>query len=148
MSRGCAKIFSLNYDMSYHRHTWNFLKIFSNRMKMPSSIEKTSKTWNCLKRVSYGKDLAILSAFILPVEEKAFVLAHFTRQNTFFFKKKDAQNQRAKLIFWKWVKLLLYNFGLFQQVFENLKLNKLVKEERRSDLEDRIWRLKFWSCIW
>ena len=37
----------------------------------------------------------------------------------------------------------VYNFGLFQQVFENLKLNKLVKEERRSDLEDRIWRLKF-----
>ena len=57
--------------------------------------------------------------------------------------KKNAQNQRAKLIFWKWVKLLLYNFGLFQQVFENLKLNKLVKEERRLDLEDRIWRLKF-----
>ena len=71
----------------------------------------------------------------------------------FFQKKKEnAQNQRAKLIFWKWVKLLLYNFGLFQQVFENLKLNKLVKEERRLDLEDRIWRLKFgktqfWSCI-
>ena len=66
--------------------------------------------------------------------------------------KKNAQNQRAKLIFWKWVKLLLYNFGLFQQVFENLKLNKLVKEEQRLDLEDRIWRLKFgktqfWSCI-
>ena len=57
--------------------------------------------------------------------------------------KKNAQNQRAKRIFWKWVKLLLYNFGLFQQVFENLKLNKLVKEERRLDLEDRIWRLKF-----
>ena len=34
--------------------------------------------------------------------------------------------------------LLLYNFGLFQQVFENLKLNKLVKEERRLDLEDKI----------
>ena len=30
------------------------------------------------------------------------------------------------------------NFGLFQQVFENLKLNKLVKEEWKLDLEDRI----------
>ena len=73
-------------------------------------------------------------------------------ERTFFFSKKNAQNQRAKLIFWKWVKLLLYNFRLFQQVFENLKLNKLVKEERRLDLEARIWRLKFgktqfWSCI-
>ena len=75
-------------------------------------------------------------------------------QIAFFFKKKtkNAQNQRAKLIFSKWVNLLLHNFGLFQQVFENLKLNKLVKEERRLDLEDRIWRLKFgktqfWSCI-
>ena len=69
------------------------------------------------------------------------------------FIKKNAQNQRAKLIFWKWVKLLLYNFGVFPpQFFENLKLNKLVKEERRLDLEDRIWRLKFgkmqfWSYI-
>ena len=32
----------------------------------------------------------------------------------------------------------VYNFGLFQQVFENLNLNKLAKEERRLDLEDRI----------
>ena len=81
--------------------------------------------------------MAVLSAFILPVEEKAFVLAHFTMQNT--FKKENAQNQRAKLIFSKRVKLLLYNFGLFQQVFEKLKLNKLAKEERRLDLEeDRI----------
>ena len=80
----------------------------------------------------------------LPIEEKVFFFAHFTRQNIFLFQKtKNGQNQRAKLIFWKWVKLLLYNFGLFQRVFENLKLNKLVKEERRLDLEDRIWRLKF-----
>ena len=35
-----------------------------------------------------GKDLAVLSALILPIEEKALVLAHFTRQNIFFFKKK------------------------------------------------------------
>ena len=43
----------------------------------------------------------------LPIEEdkkheKAFVLAHFTRQKM-FFKKNKAQNQRAKLIFSKWV---------------------------------------------
>ena len=86
--------------------------------------------------------MAVLSAFILPIEKKAFVLAHFTMQNS-FFQKKNAQNQRANLIFSKLVKLLLYNFGLFQQVFENLKLNKLVKEERRLALEDRIIRLKF-----
>ena len=30
------------------------------------------------------------------------------------------------------------NFGPFQQVFENLKLKKFAKEERRLDLEDRI----------
>ena len=36
-----------------------------------------------------------------------------------------------------------YNFGLFQEVFENLKLNKLAKEERRLDLEDRKRRLEF-----
>ena len=35
-----------------------------------------------------GKDLTVLSAFILPVEEKAFVLTHFSRQNIFFSKKK------------------------------------------------------------
>ena len=54
-------------------------------------------------RIRYvGKDSAFLSAFIFSVEEKAFVLAHFARQNTFFFqKKKNAQNQRAKLLFFK-----------------------------------------------
>ena len=60
-----------------------------------------------LKRTSkqslFRKDLAVLSAFILPIEEKAFVLAHFTKQTFFCFflkkKKNDAQNQRAKLIF-------------------------------------------------
>ena len=65
------------------------------------------------------------------------------QNNLFFQKKKNAQNQRAKLIFSKWAKIPLFNFGLFQQVFENLKLNKLAKEERRLDLEDRIWRLEF-----
>ena len=86
------------------------------------------------------------------LKKKRLFLLILRGKTLFFCKKKNAQNQRAKLIFWKWVKLLLYNFGLFQQVFENLKLNKLVKEERRLDLEDRIWRLKFgktqfWSCI-
>ena len=32
--------------------------------------------------------------------------------------------QRAKVIYSKWAKILLFNFGLFQQVFDNLKLNK------------------------
>ena len=73
------------------------------------------------------------------MSKKAFVFAHVTRQNF----SKNAQNQRAKLIFSKWAKIPLFNFGLFQQVFENLKLNKLAKEERRLDLEDRIWRLEF-----
>ena len=63
--------------------------------------------------------------------------------------KKNAQNQRAKLIFSKWVNLLLYNFGFFQQNFENLKMNKLAKEERRLDLKNRIWRLKFGkNALW
>ena len=43
--------------------------------------------------------------------------------------------------------LILYNFGLFQQLFEKLKLNKLVKEGRRLDLEDRIGRLKFGKTL-
>ena len=89
--------------------------------------------------------------FISVCRRKSVCFSSFHKAK-YFFVKKNAQNQRAKLIFSKWVKLLLYNFGLFQQVFENLKLNKLVKEERRLDLEDRIWRLKFgktqfWSCI-
>ena len=83
---------------------------------------------------------------------KSVCFCSFYEAKHFKKKKKNAQNQRAKLIFWKWVKLLLYNSELFQQVFENLKLNKLAKEDRRLDLEDRIWRLKFWktqfwSCI-
>ena len=106
-------------------------------------------------RIRYvGKDLAVFSAFIFPVEEKAFVLAHFTRQDISFSttKKTLKINASNSFFFWKWVKLLLYNFGLFQQVFENLKLNKSVKEERRLDSKDRIWRLKFgktqfWSYI-
>ena len=48
-------------------------------------FDRLEKIWHCL------------SAFILPIEEKAFVFAHFTRQNI-FFSKKNAQNQRAKLI--------------------------------------------------
>ena len=79
--------------------------------------------------------MAVLSAFILPIEEKAFVLAHFAKQNT---KKKKARNQRPKLIFSKETKILLYNFGLFQQVFEKLKLKTLAQDERRLVLEDRI----------
>ena len=35
-------------------------------------------------------------------------------------------------------RLLYIVLGLFQQVFENLKLNELVKEEPRLDLEDKI----------
>ena len=57
----------------------------------------------------------------------------------FFSKKKNAQNQRAKLIFSKRVKILLCNFENFQQVLENLKLNHLAKEERRWDLETQLW---------
>ena len=60
--------------------------------------------------------------------KKAFDFAHFTTRQTHFS---------------KWAKIPLFNFGLFQQVFENLKLNKLAKEERRLDLEDRIWKLEF-----
>ena len=79
----------------------------------------------------------------LAYRRKSVCFCSFYEAKHFKKKHKNAQNQRAKLIFWKWVKLFLYNFGLFQQVFENLKLNKLVKEERRLDLEDRIQRLKF-----
>ena len=77
--------------------------------------------------------MAVLSTFIFLVKEKDFVLAHLRGKTL-----KNAQNQRAKLIFLKLVKFLSYNFGLFQQVFENLKkLNKLAKEERILHLEDR-----------
>jgi len=44
-----------------------------------------------------GKDLAVLSAFILPVKQKAFVLAHFMRQTSFFkFFKKPLKKKRSK----------------------------------------------------
>ena len=73
----------------------------------------------------------------MPIEEKVFLLAYFTRENLFFQKK--TLNQRAKLIFSKWVKLLLYNFWTFSTSFGKKKM----KLERRFDLEDRIWRFKF-----
>ena len=111
----------------------------------------------------------ILSVFLVFEKKGVFCLVKWAKTNAFgdrqdeankntesfqpfsFQKKKNAQNQRAKLIFSKWAKIPLFNFGLFQQVFENLKLNKLAKEERRLDLEDRIWRLEFgktqFSCF-
>ena len=109
---------------------------------------KLRKNENSIGWKRFGSFISLHLAY----RRKSVCFISFYEAKHFFFKKKNAQNQRAKLIFWKWVKLLLYNFGLFQQVFENLKLNKLVKEERRLDLEDRIWRLKFgktqfWSCI-
>ena len=121
--------FYCKWDLGLVGSTWRENKILP---KVTLSILKSA-------------DLTLKKCVILPIgKTKAFVLTHFTRQNTFFFqKKKNAQNQRAKLIFSKWAKIPLYNFGLFQQVFENLKLNKLAKEERRLDLEDRIWRLEF-----
>ena len=52
-----------------------------------------------------GKDKAVLLASILPIEEdkkheKTFVLAHFTRQNTFF--KKRSKSARQTNFFKKW----------------------------------------------
>ena len=52
---------------------------------------------------------------------------------------KNGQNQRTKLIFSKWAKILLFNFGPFQQVFNSLKLNNLAKEARRLKFESWIW---------
>ena len=93
---------------------------------------------------SIGKMKADKAAKSLPTyQRKTFCFSSFYEAKHFFSKKKHAQNQRAKFIFSKWAKILLYSFGLFQQVFENLKLNKLTKEERRLHFEDRIWRLKF-----
>ena len=72
----------------------------------------------------------------------ARILAHF--------KKRSKSTRQTH--FSKWAKILLYNFGLFQQVFDNLKLNNLTKQARRLKLEDRIWRLKlekrsFWPIL-
>ena len=44
-------------------------------------------------------------------------------------------------IFSKWAKILLFKFGLFQQVFNNLKLNNLAKEARRLKL-----KIEFEEC--
>ena len=108
---------------------------------------KLRKNENSIGWKRFGSFISLHLAY----RRRSVCFCSFYQAKHFFAKKKNAQIQRAKLIFWKWVKLLLYNFGLFQQVFENLKLNKLVKEKRRLDLEDRIWRLKFgktqfWSC--
>ena len=59
--------------------------------------DKTAKTFPTYRILAF-EVWQFYQLFILPVEEKAFVLAHFTKQNI-FFQKNDAQNQRAKLIF-------------------------------------------------
>ena len=87
-------------------------------------------------------------------EPTEFSLSKFLpilRVKTPFFSK-NSENQRAKLIFSKWAKILLFNFELFQQVFDNLKLNNLTKQARKLKLEARIWRLKlekrsFWPIL-
>ena len=81
--------------------------------------------------------MAVLSAFILPIEEKAFVFAHITRQNT-FLKKKKTLKIKAPNSFFENESNFFYILSDFFNKFENLKLNKLVKEERRLDLDDRI----------
>ena len=60
-------------------------------------------------------------------------------QNTFFFQKKVTLKINAPNSFFENESNFFYIILDFQQVFENLKLNKLVKEERRLDLED--WSL-------
>ena len=121
-----------------------------------SKFDSLDPTYQTSKENSIGwKRFRSFISFILPIERSVcfspfYEAKHFNSKKK-RKKKKHAQNQRAKLIFSKWAKIRLYNFGLFQQVFENLKLNKLANEERRLDLEDWIWRLKFgktqfWSC--
>ena len=159
--------FETSFNLQRVRQDSGLMKLFvvSQRLFQPIEFSlfrsligwiqaiKLRKSENSIGWKRFGSFISLHLAY----RRKSVCFNSFYEAKHFFFfcffnKKKNAQNQRAKLIFWKWVKLLLYNFGLFQQVFENLKLNKLVKEERRLDLEDRIWRLKFgktqfWSCI-
>ena len=67
-------------------------------------------------------------------------------KNNFF--SKNAQNQRAKLIFSKKAKILLFNFGLFQQVLLTWNDN-LAKEARRlkSKIEFEDWYRR-WRNSW
>ena len=110
-----------------------------------------SLVWHRLQENSIGwKRLSIFISLHLACRRKRSFLP-ILRCKTHFFSK-NAENQRAKLIFSKWAKILLFNFGLFQQVFDNLKLNNLTKQARRLKLEDRIWRLKlekrsFWPIL-
>ena len=72
------------------------------------------------------------------VKEIPLPKVKFSRLERFYKKTKTLKINAPNSFFQNESQLLLYNFGLFQQVFENLKLNKLVKEERRLNLEDRI----------
>ena len=58
--------------------------------------------------------------------KKAFIFAILRGKTTLF--SKNAENQRAKLIFSKWAKILLFNFGLFQQVFEIDELDETTAD--------------------
>ena len=64
---------------------WAKTNAFSSIGKMKMKADKTAKSFPTYRIV--GKDSAFLLSSILPIEEKAFVLAYFTRQNTFFKKK-------------------------------------------------------------
>ena len=102
-----------------------------NKKKRSKSARKTLFFKN---KAKFHKMFGNRQKFYQSTKLRSF-LAYFTCQKQL---KKNAQNQRAKLIFSKNAKILLFNFELFQQVFNDLKLNNLAKEARTLKLEDRI----------
>ena len=80
--------------------------------------------------INVGRDSTFSLAFMLSIEEELF--ACFFKKDRFkinapnsFFKM--SKNSVTGIYFWN-----------FQQVFENLKLKKLAKQERRLNVKDRI----------
>ena len=73
-------------------------------------------------------------------KKKRLFLLILRGEALFVCKKKKRSKSTRQTHFFKISRtsFTVYNFGLFQQVFENLKLNKVAKEEWILDLKDKV----------
>ena len=100
-------------------------------------FNKFLKTWSWKSWQKKSGDLDLEDRIWRLELEKRLFWPVLRGKTLLFF---NAQNQRARLIFSKWAKILVFNCGLFQQVFNNLTLNNPAKEARRLKLKSAVWR--------